>query len=488
MTWSMTHICRRFGQMPMTAVAVPLVVGILVASYIDVPTALWWSCAALCVGASMLLHTGRGVWLALAMLPLGAALFNMDRPSDEICGRPMWMTLCFDDATLQGEGRNRASAEIVACEALPSAVGSSVFVSCDASLHFDKGDRITLYGEVVRFDDTPQWYTGLNCAGLLWLNEATSFEYLPADNDSRHARAVEKLSRLTPAGDARATMLSMAIGERGRTQPSLRDTYAQSGTAHLLAVSGLHVGMFFLLANFLLTFIPLARGGNLLRCVAATVAVWSYVTLCGSPPSAVRSAAMFSVLQLGIFTSREYGGANTLAVAVAAMLLCAPHLLFNTGFLLSVAAVAGIIFWGTPLIVSLHAHNRALKIVVDLVAIGLVATVAVLPLTSNLFGVVALAGVVVNPLVMLTANVIIVFAIAALLLPSPLADFVVRPALQCAEWQNALVGRMSEFEWSSFDYRLPTWAVIGIYALFVAVTIAAWGLERKKRPPTIKDN
>ena len=111
-----------------------------------------------------------------------------------------------------------------------------------------------------------------------------------------------------------------------------------------------------------------------------------------------------------------------------------------------------------------------------------------LPLTSNLFGVVALAGVVVNPLVMLTANVIIVFAIAALLLPSPLADFVVRPALQCAEWQNALVGRMSEFEWSSFDYRLPTWAVIGIYALFAAVTIAAWGLERKKRPPTIKDN
>lgn len=484
----MTHIRKRFERMPMTAVAVPLVAGILVASYIDVPTALWWSCAALCVGAAMVLHTGRGVWLALAMLPLGAALFNMDRPSDEVCGRPMWMTLRFDDATLQGDGRNRASAEIVACDAMPSAVGSSVFVSCDASLHFDKDDRISLYGEAVRLDDPPLWYMGLNCAGLLWLNEATSFEYLPADGDGWHARAAEKLSRLTPEGDARATMLSMAIGERKQTQSSLRCTYSQSGTAHLLAVSGLHVGIFFLLVNLLLTFIPLARGGNLLRCVAATVAIWLYVALCGSPPSAVRSAAMFSVLQLGIFLSREYGGANALAVAVVAMLLCAPHLLFNTGFLLSVAAVSGIILWGTPLIAMLHTHNRAVKAVVDLLAIGLVATVAVMPLTSHMFGVVALAGVIVNPLVMLTANVIIVFAMAALLLPLPLADFVVRPALQCAEWQNALVCRMAEFGWSSFDYRLPIQAVVGIYTLFAVVTIAAWGFKRKKTPPTIKDN
>ena len=105
----------------------------------------------------------------------------------------------------------------------------------------------------------------------------------------------------------------MTAGDRRSLSPALRAAYSRSGTSHLLAVSGLHVGIVFLLANLLLWWLPLFRHGHILRNIAVILLIWLYAATTGFPPSVVRAALMFSVLQFALASSSEYVGMNTLA-------------------------------------------------------------------------------------------------------------------------------------------------------------------------------
>lgn len=140
----------------------------------------------------------------------------------------------------------------------------------------------------------------------------------------------------------------MTAGDRRSLSPALRAAYSRSGTSHLLAVSGLHVGIVFLLANLLLWWLPLFRHGHILRNIAVILLIWLYAATTGFPPSVVRAALMFSVLQFALASSSEYVGMNTLAGVAFVMLLFHPDYLFDISFQLSFIAVAGIIAWGLP--------------------------------------------------------------------------------------------------------------------------------------------
>lgn len=116
----------------------------------------------------------------------------------------------------------------------------------------------------------------------------------------------------------------MTAGDRRSLSPALRAAYSRSGTSHLLAVSGLHVGIVFLLANLLLWWLPLFRHGHILRNIAVILLIWLYAATTGFPPSVVRAALMFSVLQFALASSSEYVGMNTLAGVAFVMLLSIP--------------------------------------------------------------------------------------------------------------------------------------------------------------------
>ena len=100
-----------------------------------------------------------------------------------------------------------------------------------------------------------------------------------------------------------------------------RPAYSRSGLSHLLAVSGLHTGIVFALVNLLLWWLPLLRRGHLLRNLLAAACIWIYVAAAGFPPSAVRTAVMFTMLQSALASASEYNGLNALAAAAFGMLL-----------------------------------------------------------------------------------------------------------------------------------------------------------------------
>lgn len=167
-------------------------------------------------------------------------------------------------------------------------------VHADSTLALRTGERLVLTGCL---DDLPASlpsYAELmrrrGCVGSMWLSERQVLRRQPARGSTLHAIAVGRLRRLGlaealrdagRARDAQALCEAMAAGERAGLSRPLREAYARSGTAHLLAVSGLHVGIVFLVANLLLGWLPALRYGHLWRSCAAAALVWLYAAAAG---------------------------------------------------------------------------------------------------------------------------------------------------------------------------------------------------------------
>lgn len=489
MEFSWDNIHSRLNMMPMAAVAVPLAVGIVFSDSFVVPPLLWLAAAAVSVAAAVFaIGSGRkGVYAALcaALFSAGALRMSLDTPPQPPYGEPRMMTLRFDEPSVIRGRSSLAAARIVRCEGFDSGRSTvRLTVWGDSTMLFSRGDEITLRGVIRPFDRRNGRFSDMafrrGLVGSVSLYGNTVYDFRPAKRNSLHDWASAKLCRLLPDDDARRTILSMTAGERNRTNPKLRRTYARGGAAHLLAVSGLHVGIVFMLVNALLRLVPVVRHGNVWRSVLAVAAVWLYVAMCGSPPSAVRAGAMFTVLQLSLFSSRAYSGMNALAVAAAAMLSVSPRLVFDVGFRLSFIAVAAILLWGMPLYMRVRSRSRVLNALSSTLIVGVVATAAAMPLVSNVFGLVSIIGIPLNPLVVLSANVIIFSSVAALLLPTAAAAYAVMPAYWCARLQNEAVARAAALPWGCFDVRLSDGATAAVYALFVAATVAVWGIGRRR--------
>ena len=154
--------------------------------------------------------------------------------------------------------------------------------------------------------------------------------------------AIEKLDRYASDSTAHSVVEAMVAGTRHAMTPELRDSYSTTGLAHLMAVSGLHLGIVLLVVNVLLRPLCFIHRGHMLCNILAIVAVWIFAILSGASPSVVRAALMLSVLQLSNIISPRYNSMNSLLFTVFVMLMFRPGYLYDISFQLSVLAVVGI--------------------------------------------------------------------------------------------------------------------------------------------------
>ena len=220
---------------------------------------------------------------------------------------------------------------------------------------------------------------------------------------------------------------------------------------------------------------------DIVRNLLAAACIWIYVAAAGFPPSAVRAAVMFTMLQSALASASEYNGLNALAAAAFGMLLWNPAWLGDISFQLSFAAVAAILAWGVPLCRRLRTRRRALNPITDALAVSLAATLATAPLVSHTFGIVPLAGVVVNPAAILLGSVVVLAGALWMLLPVGWAA----PAFECvlshtAEGLNALARVTADLPCTAAEYALGGGATAAVYLFFTLATVAAWSAEPKK--------
>ncbi len=298
---------------------------------------------------------------------------------------------------------------------------------------------------------------------------------------SLQAAAVKRI-RALPLGEAsRGVVEAMVTGSRAGIAPELRGSYSRSGAAHVLALSGLHLGIVAVVANLLLAWLSLLHRGHVVRNAAVVAAIWLFAAMGGMSPSVVRAAIMFSVLQLSLMASSAYSSLNALAATAFLMLVFDSSYLRDLGFQLSVAAVAGILLWGVPLCRRLRCGRRAVDALVATLAVGLCATLWTLPIISHTFGYVSWTGVLIGPAVIATATVIVTCGVMAVVLPEGWLSAPLGSILDHAARLQNLVAGSASGSWCAFDWRMDTWQTVAAYALFVAITLAIWSVDRKKK-------
>ncbi|WP_082893779.1 ComEC/Rec2 family competence protein [Rufibacter ruber] len=178
---------------------------------------------------------------------------------------------------------------------------------------------------------------------------------------------------------------ALVLGVQNDLDASLRNAYAKTGTMHVLAVSGLHVGLLYGVLLFFLK--PLRRGktSRLLIFLFIVGVVWFYAFVTGLSASVLRSVLMFTLVEFGLLMRKRSSILNTLSLVALGLLLYEPNYLLDVGFQLSFLAVAGIVLL-QPIFLNWWAPERkAVKFVWELLAISVAAQLATFPLSLYYF-------------------------------------------------------------------------------------------------------
>jgi competence protein ComEC len=146
-------------------------------------------------------------------------------------------------------------------------------------------------------------------------------------------------------GDELAVAGALTLGFRDFLGEELKEAYATSGAMHILAVSGLHVGIIYFLIFYLFYFVTKFRFGRVIRVMITMVCLWSFAFLTGLSPSVMRATTMFSFIVIGQSLHRQVNIFNILAASAFFLLLLNPYLITEIGFQLSYTAVTGIVYF-----------------------------------------------------------------------------------------------------------------------------------------------
>ena len=144
--------------------------------------------------------------------------------------------------------------------------------------------------------------------------------------------------------DVLAVINALLLGQRQDISPETYNNYANAGTIHILAVSGLHVGIVFLILSIL--FKPIERlpnGRTLIKPLLILSGLWSFAIIAGLSPSVTRAVTMFSIIAIAQHLKRPTNIYNTLAISAFVILVFQPRFLFDVGFQMSYLAVFSIV-------------------------------------------------------------------------------------------------------------------------------------------------
>lgn len=288
----------------------------------------------------------------------------------------------------------------------------------------------------------------------------------------------------------RGVALALILGERAELDPELRAAYAAGGAAHILALSGAHLMMLSLLIQRLTALMKLLPGGRTAATFLLVALLMGYALMTGAAPSVVRAAWTASLLALAPLVYRRADPLNVLGAAFSLQILYDPFVLYDWGFQLSYAAVAGILLL-VPALEGKKFKHKIAKAAWDLAAVSLAAQLFTLPFVLYYFGQFPVHFLWVNlalfPLVGLAMPV--GFALAALG-RMPFASDALAVALAAAiSVMNALTTTVAGWEHSIWHAKLDRpWQAWALAATLLAATLLfrrlRFGKSDDARPPS----
>lgn len=186
-------------------------------------------------------------------------------------------------------------------------------------------------------------------------------------------------------GNNLAVLSALTMGYKNLLDQETRRVFTASGVMHILAVSGLHVGIFFTTLSTFLFFLSRIKRGKLIKSAILIAFLWCFAFFTGLSPSVVRASLMFSLVVIGTSFSRTTNIYNTLSSSAFVILSFNPMLIADIGFQLSYCAVLSIVFFYPYIYHLLFIKNPLLNRVWMLIAVSIAAQIATFPLSLYYF-------------------------------------------------------------------------------------------------------
>ena len=194
------------------------------------------------------------------------------------------------------------------------------------------------------------------------------------------------IQKLGIYGDEYAVAAAILLGYDDSLPTELRQKYVAAGSMHILCVSGMHVGVIFMVFSYMFAFLDKRKSWqNVLKQSLLLLLIWIYALLAGLSPSILRSTIMLSFVILGNMLNREGVLLNSLAASAFLLLCVDPSNLFNVGFLLSYCAVVGIVMLQKSIYNLFYIKNKIFDKIWELTSVTLAAQIATAPFSIYYF-------------------------------------------------------------------------------------------------------
>jgi competence protein ComEC len=267
------------------------------------------------------------------------------------------------------------------------------------SMQLEYGDMIVFQGKLT-VPEGPKNPGEFNYAEFLALQNVHYIVFISGDNWSLLGTSSNKLKSLAIkarkyllnvlkdnglAGNDYAVAAAILLGYDQLLEPELEQNYVTAGAMHILCVSGLHVGIIYLVLNFLLGFLRRNKLQKIIKVILLLTMIWFYALLTGFSPSVQRASLMITIFILATLSTKQKDVYNTLAASAIILLFVDPFIIFNVGFQLSYTAVLGILMFYKPIAGIFFIKNPVVRKVWEIVAVSTAAQLGTFPLAAHYF-------------------------------------------------------------------------------------------------------
>lgn len=283
-------------------------------------------------------------------------------------------------------------------------------------------------------------------------------------------------------GEAISVAEALLIGYRDDLDRDLVQAYSNTGVVHVIAISGLHLGLIYWLLLFVLKPLDKQKKLKWMKPLIAVSLLWIFSLLTGAGASVVRAAIMFTVIALGDLAGKKGTIYNSMALSAFVMLLWNPFLLWDVGFQLSYAAVLSIVVFMKPIYNCIDFTNKLLDKGWQLCAVTLSAQILTLPLcmyhfhqAPNLFLLTNFVAVPLSSLILFGEILLIAVSFSPMLAKA--VGFVLSFFL---DWMNDFITWVDHFSFAVTDGIMHTPLQTICLYLFITVT-AIWALNKNAK-------
>lgn len=435
---------KLFGEAPLLRLAVCLIAGIVMVEYVVLPVSLW-PVFLVMVSAALLLWRypqWQSVMIALCFVVLGALLGK--RQKEQL--RVQWPEgeVVYEAVVLSNpvEKPKTVALDILLVQSGQKLKGyfykerrkqESVYRSMSLKI----GDGLKIQSRILPNSD---WHRGnfdyrryLEIHGFMGSTFVSSWKWRKARVSlkglsrlertklfflKQRSRLLQRFARGEQDSTQYAVLAAMALGDKSALTKELKDVYAVTGASHVLALSGLHLGIIYTLLSLLIV----GRRWQTLSQIIIVICIWVFVFLVGMSTSVVRSAMMLTLYALLSLGHRDKMSVNTLAFTAIVMLMANPLSLYDVGFQMSFMAVFAILVL-MPMMMSMFSmeyllSHQVMRWVCSMVAVSCAAQIGTAPLIAYYFGRFSTYFLLTNFIVIPAATLILWLSPVALVFPS----------------------------------------------------------------------